>query len=206
MQKLLTQDCVTAVFGGWTSASRKAMLPVLEVNNGLLCYPVQCEGLEASKNIYNTGATTDQQIKAASTAHDGPILALGEDRAPAFDTVEAKNIDSYVEIGEFGALVTGRTFDQVVADPAFSIMVAAASEEEGPWVSALPDALRDALADAPEDRLVAAATQWAMSESNQVYSEPDETACVLQAFALDLAALSARARKRGHHLYCWTCL
>ena len=65
MQKLLTQDCVTAVFGGWTSASRKAMLPVLEVNNGLLCYPVQCEGLEASKNIYDTGATTDQQIMPA---------------------------------------------------------------------------------------------------------------------------------------------
>ncbi|MCW2713246.1 MAG: urtA [Frankiales bacterium] len=62
MQKLLTQDCVAAVFGGWTSASRKAMLPVVEGNNGLLFYPVQYEGLEASKNIYYTGATTNQQI------------------------------------------------------------------------------------------------------------------------------------------------
>lgn len=60
--KLLTSDCVAAVFGGWTSASRKAMLPVVEGDNGLLFYPVQYEGLEASKNIYYTGATTNQQI------------------------------------------------------------------------------------------------------------------------------------------------
>ncbi|WP_278259641.1 transporter substrate-binding protein [Nocardioides convexus] len=59
---MLTGDCVAAVFGGWTSASRKAMLPVVEADNGLLFYPVQYEGLEASKNIYYTGATTNQQI------------------------------------------------------------------------------------------------------------------------------------------------
>jgi urea transport system substrate-binding protein len=60
--KLITSDCVAATFGGWTSASRKAMLPVVEGANGLLFYPVQYEGLEASKNIYYTGATTNQQI------------------------------------------------------------------------------------------------------------------------------------------------
>jgi urea transport system substrate-binding protein len=62
INKLLTEDQVAAVFGGWTSASRKAMLPVVEGANGLLFYPVQYEGLEASKNIYYTGATTNQQI------------------------------------------------------------------------------------------------------------------------------------------------
>jgi len=62
INKLLTEDKVSAVFGGWTSASRKAMLPVVEGANGLLFYPVQYEGLEASKNIYYTGATTNQQI------------------------------------------------------------------------------------------------------------------------------------------------
>jgi urea transport system substrate-binding protein len=60
--KMLTEDKVAAVFGGWTSASRKAMLPVVEGDKGLLFYPVQYEGLEASKNIYYTGATTNQQI------------------------------------------------------------------------------------------------------------------------------------------------
>ncbi|HET9442908.1 MAG TPA: transporter substrate-binding protein, partial [Acidimicrobiales bacterium] len=41
---------------------RKAMLPVFEGLNGLLFYPVQYEGLEASPNIFYTGATTNQQI------------------------------------------------------------------------------------------------------------------------------------------------
>jgi urea transport system substrate-binding protein len=61
-EKLISSDCVAAVFGGWTSASRKAMLPVFEEKNSLLFYPVQYEGLEASKNIFYTGATTNQQI------------------------------------------------------------------------------------------------------------------------------------------------
>ena len=62
---LLQNDEVAVVFGGWTSASRKAMLPVFEGNNGLLFYPVQYEGLESSPNIFYTGATTNQQIVPA---------------------------------------------------------------------------------------------------------------------------------------------
>jgi urea transport system substrate-binding protein len=64
-RKLLQNDNVAVVFGGWTSASRKAMLPVFESNNGLLFYPVQYEGLESSPNIFYTGATTNQQIVPA---------------------------------------------------------------------------------------------------------------------------------------------
>ncbi|GAA3508844.1 urea ABC transporter substrate-binding protein [Dietzia aurantiaca] len=64
-EKLITADCVAAVFGGWTSSSRKAMLPVVEDNNALLYYPVQYEGLESSPNIYYSGATTNQQIVPA---------------------------------------------------------------------------------------------------------------------------------------------
>ncbi len=66
-RKLIQQDEVATVFGGWTSASRKAMLPVFEELNGLLWYPVQYEGLEASPNIFYTGATTNQQIVPAVT-------------------------------------------------------------------------------------------------------------------------------------------
>lgn len=64
-KKLLQSDKVATVFGGWTSASRKAMLPVFEQNNGLLWYPVQYEGMESSPNIMYTGATTNQQIVPA---------------------------------------------------------------------------------------------------------------------------------------------
>ncbi|MFC4001913.1 urea ABC transporter substrate-binding protein [Prauserella oleivorans] len=63
--KLISSDCVAAVFGGWTSSSRKAMLPVFEGAGSLLFYPVQYEGLEASPNIFYTGATTNQQIVPA---------------------------------------------------------------------------------------------------------------------------------------------
>jgi urea transport system substrate-binding protein len=61
-QKLIQSDHVAAVFGGWTSASRKAMLPVFERLHSLLYYPVQYEGLESSPDIYYIGATTNQQI------------------------------------------------------------------------------------------------------------------------------------------------
>ena len=61
-QKLIKEDKVAAVFGGWTSASRKAVLPVFEKNKALLFYPVQYEGLEQSPYIFYTGATTNQQI------------------------------------------------------------------------------------------------------------------------------------------------
>ncbi|WP_460359148.1 urea ABC transporter substrate-binding protein [Mycobacterium sp. ZZG] len=61
-QKLVQSDCVAVVFGGYTSASRKAMLPVFEDANALLYYGQQYEGLESSPNIFYTGATTNQQI------------------------------------------------------------------------------------------------------------------------------------------------
>jgi len=64
-KKLLQQDKVATVFGCWTSASRKAVLPVFEENNGLLWYPVQYEGMEASPNIFYTGAAPNQQIVPA---------------------------------------------------------------------------------------------------------------------------------------------
>jgi urea transport system substrate-binding protein len=64
-KKLLLKDKVVAVFGCWTSVSRKNVLPVFEENNGLLFYPVQYEGNECSKNVVYTGAAPNQQILPA---------------------------------------------------------------------------------------------------------------------------------------------
>lgn len=61
-KKLLVSDRVAAVFGCWTSASRKAVLPVFEKENGLLYYPTFYEGLEQSKNVIYTGQEATQQI------------------------------------------------------------------------------------------------------------------------------------------------
>lgn len=62
-RKLIDQDRVVTVFGCWTSASRKAVLPVFEEKNHMLWYPVQYEGQECSKNIFYTGAAPNQQIE-----------------------------------------------------------------------------------------------------------------------------------------------
>jgi urea transport system substrate-binding protein len=60
-RQLLTKDKVAAVFGCWTSVSRKSVLPVFEELNGLLYYPVQYEGEELSPNVFYTGAAPNQQ-------------------------------------------------------------------------------------------------------------------------------------------------
>mgnify|MGYP000368334094 CR=1 FL=1 len=63
-KKLLENDHVAAIMGCWTSASRKAVLPVLERDNGLLYYPTFYEGLEQSKNVIYTGQEATQQVFA----------------------------------------------------------------------------------------------------------------------------------------------
>ncbi|MAX54199.1 MAG: urea ABC transporter substrate-binding protein [Alcanivoracaceae bacterium] len=64
-RKLLVNDKVAAVFGCWTSASRKAVLPVFEQYNGMLYYPTFYEGLEQSPNVIYTGQEATQQILAS---------------------------------------------------------------------------------------------------------------------------------------------
>ncbi|GET40196.1 urea ABC transporter substrate-binding protein [Microseira wollei] len=62
-RKLIDQDKVVTIFGCWTSASRKAVLPVFEEKKHMLWYPVQYEGQECSNNIFYTGAAPNQQIE-----------------------------------------------------------------------------------------------------------------------------------------------
>jgi urea transport system substrate-binding protein len=64
-QKLIQESGVVTVFGGWTSESRKAMLPVFERLASLLWYPVQFEGNECSPNIMYSGAQPNQQALPA---------------------------------------------------------------------------------------------------------------------------------------------
>jgi urea transport system substrate-binding protein len=54
---------IRVIFGGWTSADRKAMKPIVEKNNALLFYPLQYEGQECSPNIIYTGSTPNQQLE-----------------------------------------------------------------------------------------------------------------------------------------------
>jgi urea transport system substrate-binding protein len=113
--KLLTEDKVAAVFGGWTSASRKAMLPVVEGAKGLLFYPVQYEGLEASKNIYYTGATTNQQI------------------IPAMDFLKTKGVKTLFLAGS--DYVFPRTANKIIKQYAKQLGIAIVGEEYVPLTS-----------------------------------------------------------------------
>ncbi|MFO1200117.1 MAG: urea ABC transporter substrate-binding protein [Burkholderiaceae bacterium] len=65
-RQLITQDKVAAVFGCWTSVSRKSVNPVFKELNGLLFYPVQYEGEELEKNVFYTGAAPNQQAIPAT--------------------------------------------------------------------------------------------------------------------------------------------
>lgn len=64
-ERLIEQDQVVALFGCWTSASRKAVKPVVERRRHLLFYPLQYEGMEQSPNVIYTGLTPNQQIVPA---------------------------------------------------------------------------------------------------------------------------------------------
>ena len=79
--KLVQEGGVVTMFGGWTSASRKAMLPVFQRLKSLLWYPVQFEGNECSPNIMYSGAQPNQQI------------------VPALQWAEEKGYKSYFLIG-----------------------------------------------------------------------------------------------------------
>ncbi|MBR1090346.1 urea ABC transporter substrate-binding protein [Bradyrhizobium manausense] len=60
-RELVVREKVVAVFGCWTSVSRKSVLPVFEELNGLLFYPLEYEGEEQSKNIFYGGSVPDNK-------------------------------------------------------------------------------------------------------------------------------------------------
>ena len=60
-RELISQDKVAAVFGCWTSVSRKSVLPVFKELDSILFYPVQYEGEESERNVFYTGAAPNQQ-------------------------------------------------------------------------------------------------------------------------------------------------
>lgn len=76
-RELIEKDNVDAIFGAWTSVSRKSVLPVIEELDSLMFYPVQYEGEESSKNVFYTGAAPNQQ---AIPAVDYLMNELGVER------------------------------------------------------------------------------------------------------------------------------
>jgi urea transport system substrate-binding protein len=76
-ERLIDDEHVVTVFGCWTSASRKTVVPLFEARDHLLVYPVQYEGLEQSPAVFYTGAAPNQQILPAV---DWALTTLGKRR------------------------------------------------------------------------------------------------------------------------------
>jgi urea ABC transporter urea binding protein len=79
VKKLIVEDQIVTAFGGWSSSSRKAMMPIFEKYNSLLWYPLQYEALECSPNIFYSGCCPNQQIMPAVAwimQHQGNRLYL----------------------------------------------------------------------------------------------------------------------------------
>ena len=112
-KKLIDQDGVPVVFGGWTSASRKAMLPVYESKDAFLYYPIQYEAQECSNNIFYTGATPNQQSEPAtdfmykrSPAAGKPFFLVGSD----YVFPRTSNTITKSQVAQLGGKVVGEDY------------------------------------------------------------------------------------------------
>ena len=112
-KKLIDQDGVPVVFGGWTSASRKAMLPVYESKDAFLYYPIQYEAQECSENIFYTGATPNQQSEPAtefmfkrSPAAGKPFFLVGSD----YVFPRTSNTITKAQVKQLGGTVVGEDY------------------------------------------------------------------------------------------------
>ncbi|MFQ5781902.1 MAG: urea ABC transporter substrate-binding protein [Nitrosopumilus sp.] len=121
-ERLIVEEEVDVIFGGWTSASRKTMKPVFEEYNHLLFYPVQYEGLEQSKNIIYTGAAPNQQ---AIPAVDWAFENIGTNfYLVGSDYVFPRSVNEIIKfrISELGGTVVGEKY-RILGDTNFKEIV-----------------------------------------------------------------------------------
>jgi urea transport system substrate-binding protein len=122
-ERLIAQEKVCAVFGCWTSASRKTVRPVFEEHDHLLIYPVQFEGLETSPCIVYLGAAPNQQILpavewAVTSLHKKRLFLVGSDyvfprAAHAIIKDHLQSAQAHV-VGEEYAPLGSQSFEAVI--------------------------------------------------------------------------------------------
>ncbi|MFB6610251.1 hypothetical protein ACFCVO_08030 [Agromyces sp. NPDC056379] len=142
--------------------------------------------------------TAPDDAGAASILEHGP---LGPGSEPVFPTVSTKGIDPAVGLGTAAALLTGRTFDEILADSADSGPIA----EDGDgtiFVIEVDDVVTEAIADADESRLREVAVPWAQAEEFGGHADPAD----LAEFLIAIRSIALTARSDGAGLYCWICI
>ncbi len=76
-RELIEVDDIAAVFGCWTSVSRKSVLPVFEELNSILFYPVQYEGEESQRDVFYSSPPP-----LAGEGQGGPWLPPSKAQSP----------------------------------------------------------------------------------------------------------------------------
>jgi hypothetical protein len=120
---------------------------------------------------------------------------------PEFDTALTGGLDPVVQMGTLEAQLTGRDYDAITAGPRSGHMVASADGGQ-PFVIALTDELKDALASADDDQLRSAAGPWSQTEEFFGQGDPD----ILTDALRELAELARRANAANRRIYCWVCV
>ena len=128
----------------------------------------------------------------------GPEVPV--DGSEAYPVVSLPGIEPLVMLGTVETLLTGRTFDDVLADPSGHEVAARDGGERLVW--ALTETLQTALAEADESGLEAIAGPWSESEEFWGQGDPVQAAEML----IELAALVRAGRAAGRSLYCWVCV
>lgn len=119
-------------------------------------------------------------------------------REPGHPSVDGYGIEPVVELGQLEELLTGKSFDAQLADPASRPLVAVRNQGEG-LVIRIGDDFVQALASCDSEQIAGVVDAWAAIEEFHGRREPD----ALHERAVALSELARSARARGHHLYCW---
>ena len=134
------------------------------------------------------GHTTEPEASAASVV-------------TPLDGVAGRGIDPVVQLGTLEELLTGRPYDEVVADPRSGLDLAVRDGGER-LVLTVTDSLMAALANTKDDALERVAEPWSGTEEFWGAADPAE----LTVFLKDLARLATRAQDAGQRIYCWVCV
>lgn len=127
LERLIIEDHINLIFGGYTSSSRKVMLPIIEKHNKLLFYPQQYEGFEFSENIIYTGAAPNQNLvqleKFMTLKFGARVYMIGSHYIYPYET--NRNMYSLIAMNPAHQIVAERyvsiyadqnSLDEIVAD------------------------------------------------------------------------------------------
>lgn len=197
-------------FEGWSVIARTGGALGNDVAVGVLFdYFSASSDDEAAAAIDRTGGPGGSAISSAEPAsqrrlfgrrreavHDAPTTS-----SKAFDSVTDTGIDPVVQMGKLEALLTGRPYEEVVADPRAGHAVVVRDEGQR-VVTTLTSSLMASLAGADDGLLDAVAQPWSQTEEFWGQGNPQALGKLLR----DLRGLAARAQAADKQLYCWICV